>query len=513
MTARLRCASLLLLFLACACARLPTRPELAQEHALALGEQTRIDALVAPAAARHPGLSGFRLVADGVEAFALRGLTARAAGRSLDIQSYIWHDDLTGRLLAGEALDAADRGVRVRILLDDLNARAHSRTLRVLDTHPHIAIRVYNPFVSRTGKLRAGLEAAGSFQRINRRAHNKSWIADGRLAITGGRNVGDEYFMASADANFQDLDLLVAGPAASALEQAFDAYWNAASAWPIALIDHSEPTAGELETLRQTLRKDQQAAAQQAWGQSMREADALDKLQQGKFDLRWTADWRLLLDDADKIVLPIPDVQPSQVLAGLRTAFEAARSDIEVISPYFVPGESGTQGLVDGVHAGLRIRVLTNSLASNDVAAVYGGYTRYRKALACGGVALWELKAQGGGMANASLFGSSGASLHSKAAVMDGQVLFVGSLNLDPRSVRLNSEQGLLVRDPVLAAQLVRLFDTLTSPQDAWAVGCEGGKHLVWRDASGERNSEPPAGFMRKIVAALSRWLPVEPLL
>lgn len=513
MSRYLRCVLLLSLIVVCGCARLPPRPQLPHESALAVGTQTRLDALVAPTTEQHPGLSGFRLVIDGDEAFALRGLSARNAGRSLDIQSYIWHDDLTGRLLATELLDAADRGVRVRLLLDDLNARAHSRVLRVLDTHPKIAIRVYNPMVTRTGKLRAGVEAIGSFSRINRRAHNKSWIADGRVAITGGRNVGDEYFTASNDANFQDIDLLVEGQAVTALEHAFDAYWNATPAWPIALIDHSEPAPGALDALRQSLHADRQAAADNPWVMSMRATDTRDKLRQDIADLRWTADWRLLLDDADKIVLPIPDTQASQVLAGLRNALDAARADIEIISPYFVPGDAGTEALLQIAREGRRVRVLTNSLASNDVAAVYGGYTRYRKALACGGVALWELKAQGGGKANASLFGSSGASLHSKAAVMDGQVLFVGSLNLDPRSVRLNSEQGLLVRDPVLAEQLVRLFDTLTSPQDAWAVGCEGGKHLVWRDASGERNSEPPAGFMRKIVAALSRWLPVEPLL
>ena len=512
MSSYLRCVLLLLLIATCACARLTPRPQLPHEGALALGANTPLDALVAPTAEQHPGLSGFRLVVDGDEAFALRGLSARKAGRSLDIQSYIWHDDLTGRLLATELLDAADRGVRVRILLDDLNARAHSRILRVLDTHPDIAIRVYNPMVTRTGTVRAGIEAIGSFQRINRRAHNKSWIADGRLAITGGRNIGDEYFTASAGANFQDIDLLVEGPAVTALEQAFDAYWNATPAWPIALIDHSEPAPGALDALRQRLRADREAAIQQPWVASMRAADTRDKLQRDMDDLRWTADWRLLLDDADKIVLPIPETQPSQVLAGLRGALDAARSDIGIISPYFVPGDAGTEALLQRVRDGRRVRVLTNSLASNDVAAVYGGYTRYRKALACGGVALWELKAHGG-MANASLFGSSGASLHSKAAVMDGEVLFVGSLNLDPRSVRLNSEQGLLVREPVLARQLVNLFGTLTSPQDAWAVGCEAGKHLVWRDADGERSREPPAGVMRKIVATLSRWLPIEPLL
>lgn len=495
------------------CAQLPARPELPFQAAIPVADGTRLDAEVAPAAAKHPGASGFRLVADGMEAFALRGHSARAAERSLDIQTYIWHDDLTGRLLAAEVLDAADRGVQVRILLDDLDARAKSLVLLALDRHPRISIRIYNPFATREGMLGSAFEFASDFRRVNRRAHNKSWIVDGRLAIAGGRNVGDEYFMASPEANFQDLDLLVAGPAVDALAGAFDGYWNSASAWPVRALDQRKPAADALPAIRAALRENTRNAAHEAWVQALGEPDALARIRVGYLGMRWTREWQLFQDAPDKLEQRVPESGASPVLAGLRSAMRDAQREIVIISPYFVPGEDGAQALVAGVRDGLRIRILTNSLASNDVAAVHGGYIRHRGMLARGGVELWELKPRLG-REQGSLFGSSGARLHGKAAIIDGRTLFVGSLNLDPRSVQLNSEQGLLVTDPVLAAQLSALFDNMTRPENAWAIGWDQDrKRLLWRDASGVRDREPDAGITRRAVARLAYWLPVDPLL
>ena len=496
-----------------ACAQLPARPDQPYQAALPVAEGTRLDTEVAPAAAKHAGESGFRLVADGMEAFALRGYAARAAGRSIDIQTYIWHDDLTGRLLVAEVLDAADRGVRVRVLLDDLDARDKSLVLLALDRHPNISIRVFNPFATREGVLGTALEFASDFKRVNRRAHNKSWILDGRLAITGGRNVGDEYFMASPEANFQDLDLLVAGPAVDALGRAFDSYWNSASAWPIRAVDPRVPDANALPQVREALDRATREARQAEWVQALGDPDALARIRVGYLGMRWTRDWRLMQDSADKLTVAVPDAHASPVLDGLRSAMQAGKREVTIISPYFVPGESGTQGLVDGVHAGLRIRVLTNSLASNDVAAVHGGYIRHRTPLVRGGVELWELKPRLD-QPQGSLFGSSGARLHGKAAVIDRETLFVGSMNLDPRSVELNSEQGLLVSDTTLAGQLLALFDKMTAPENAWSLGWDPARNrLQWRDASGVREREPDAGMSRRAVARLAYWLPVDPLL
>jgi cardiolipin synthase C len=513
MPALLRSLLLGALLLLAGCEQLPARPELPYQAALPVSDRTRLDAEVAPASAKHPGASGFRLVADGMEAFALRGYSARSAGRSLDIQTYIWHDDLTGRLLAAEVLDAADRGVQVRILLDDLDARAKSLALLALDRHPRISIRIYNPFATREGMLGTAFEFARDFRRVNRRAHNKSWIVDGRLAIAGGRNVGDEYFMASPEANFQDLDLLVAGPAVDALAGAFDSYWNSTSAWPIRAIDKRTTGTDALPAMRESLRKSTRDAGQEAWIQALGEPDALVRIRVGYLGMRWTHDWQLFQDAPDKLEQRVPERGASPVLAGLSSAIRAGQREIVIISPYFVPGEDGAQGLVERVRDGLRIRILTNSLASNDVAAVHGGYIRHRDMLARGGVELWELKPRPGGT-QSSLFGSSGARLHGKAAIIDARTLFVGSMNLDPRSVELNSEQGLLVSDPVLAGQLTALFDKMTRPEHAWAVGWDPDrKRLLWRDASGVRDREPDAGITRRAVARLAYWLPVDPLL
>lgn len=495
------------------CAQLPARPQLPYQAAVPVADGTRLDAEVAPAVAKHPGASGFRLVADGMEAFALRGHSARSAGRSLDIQTYIWHDDLTGRLLAAEVLDAADRGVQVRILLDDLDARAKSLVLLALDRHPRISIRIYNPFATREGMLGTALEFASDFARVNRRAHNKSWIVDGRLAIAGGRNVGDEYFMASPEANFQDLDLLVAGPAVDALAGAFDSYWNSTSAWPIRALDSREPAADAVPAVREALRKSTREASHEAWVQALGEPDALARIRVGYLGMQWTREWQLFQDAPDKLQQRVPESGASPVLAGLRSAMSDARREIAIISPYFVPGEDGAQALVAGVRDGLHIRILTNSLASNDVAAVHGGYIRHRGVLARGGVELWELKPRPG-RGQGSLFGSSGARLHGKAAIFDGRTLFVGSLNLDPRSVQLNSEQGLLVTDPALAAQLLALFDNMTLPDNAWAISWDQDhKRLLWRDAGGASDREPDAGLTRRAVARLAYWLPIDPLL
>jgi len=513
MPAFLRSLLLGALLLLSGCAQLPARPELPYQAAVPVADGTRLDAEVAPAAAKHPGASGFRLVADGMEAFALRGYSARAAGRSLDIQTYIWHDDLTGRLLAAEVLDAADRGVQVRILLDDLDARAKSLVLLALDRHPRISIRIYNPFATREGMLGTAFEFASDFGRVNRRAHNKSWIVDGRLAVAGGRNVGDEYFMASPEANFQDLDLLVAGPAVDALASAFDSYWNSTSAWPIRALDKRTPGTEALPAVREALRKSTRDAGQETWVQALGDPDALARIRVGYLGMRWTREWQLFQDAPDKLEQRVPESGASPVLAGLRSAMRAGEREIVIISPYFVPGEDGAQALVDGVRQGLRIRILTNSLASNDVAAVHGGYIRHRGMLARGGVELWELKPRLG-REQGSLFGSSGARLHGKAAIIDGRTLFVGSMNLDPRSVELNSEQGLLVTDTVLAAQLSALFDNMTRPENAWAIGWDPvRKRLLWRDASGVRDREPDAGIARRAVARLAYWLPVDPLL
>ncbi len=232
------------------CVSLQPRPALPPEAAVPIGEGTPLDTVIAAAEARHPGESGFRLVNEGPEAFAIRSRSALSAGRSLDVQTYIWNDDGTGAFLAYRLLQAADRGVKVRLLVDDMDARGNNYAFAALDAHPNIEVRMFNPFESRSGSVSFALEAIGSFSRINHRMHNKTWIADNRIAIVGGRNLGDEYFGASEEVNFSDLDFAMVGPIVRDASASFDRYWNSPLAYPIALLSPKGVTTEALDALR-----------------------------------------------------------------------------------------------------------------------------------------------------------------------------------------------------------------------------------------------------------------------
>lgn len=504
-----------LLFVLLGCSSLPPRPEGPAVTVLPAGTTTRLDQVVQPALDERPGQSGFHLVPDGVEAFALRGLSARAAERSLDVQYYIWHDDLTGRLLALELIEAADRGVRVRLLLDDMDARAKNFAIAALAAHPNIDVRLYNPFASRQGFFGKAMEGLTSFSRINHRMHNKSWIVDNRFAMAGGRNIGDEYFSASEHVNFNDLDVAFVGPAVDELSASFDRYWNSNKVWPIESLSPDDVTAGALDDLRNRARAYAVEARQSAYIQAMDGHDAVAAAKAMALPMHWTARWQVLSDAPDKADREGTLLETSAVLHGLTAAIAGADGQVDLISPYFVPGKGGTEQLTSLVAQGRQVRILTNSLAANDVAAVHGGYSAYREPLLEGGVRLWELKPERAGESaqdGISLFGSSGASLHSKAAVIDERVAFVGSFNLDPRSVSLNCEQGILIDHPEVAARLSDLFTAMIAPSAAWEVTQVDGD-LRWSDGSQVHDKEPEAGFSRRFQARLARWLPVETLL
>ena len=502
-------ASLLLL---AACAPAPPRPELAHDAVLPPAQATRLDERVQAEGAAHPGQSGFRLVFDGVEAFALRAASARAAGRSLDVQYYIWHNDTTGRLLVRELLQAADRGVRVRLLLDDMDARANNFALAGIDAHPNIEVRVFNPYGSREGSAGKFTETVAGAKRLNRRMHNKAWIADNRVALTGGRNVGDEYFAASEATNFFDLDFLAVGPAVEELGRAFDGYWNSTAAYPIAALAKAPPDEAALAALRAKGEEAYARDRQSAFVRALPTSEPVQKLMAGQLPMQWSAHWQVLADAPMKSLAESAEPVRSAVLEGLRARMLQARSEITLISPYFVPGEEGTSGLVAQQAAGKRVSILTNSLAANDVAAVHGGYSRYRKPLLEGGIALYELKptAGAGEGGKKSWFGSSGASLHTKAALFDRREVFVGSFNLDPRSVSLNCEQGVLVENEELARELQARYEAATGGRFAWKLGRNEKGALTWTDDSGTLAKEPQASFGRKLQSWMTRVLPLE---
>lgn len=478
-------------------------------------EPTLMDVAAAEARA-NPGRSGVRLLSDGADAFAARVHSARCAQETLDVQTYIWRDDTTGRFIAHELMSAADRGVHVRVLLDDMDARPRDRALVALDQHPKISVRVFNPFRTRSGWLRTLAEISQRGQRLNHRMHNKAWIADNRIALIGGRNIGDEYFGASPHSNFSDLDVALTGPVVADVSRQFDAYWNSRNAVPISRFEVRKPKQQDLERMIETALQYREDVADTPYVRALRDVEQRSQLLAAAPAPLQVDRIQLLVDDPGKVGAR-KGADGSIVLAGLSRAIGTAQREVLIVSPYFVPGKAGAQELVDHVRRGLRVAVLTNSLAATDVAAVHTGYARVRRGLARGGVELYEMKRKPGnehGRSQISITGSTGASLHTKAMIIDGRWVYVGSMNLDPRSAVLNTEMGVLVDSTELAAQLRRQWDLITSPELSYRVMLEPDGELVWYDRvqGKERRSqhEPDASNLRRIGVTLLRLVPID---
>ncbi len=476
-------------------------------QALPLAMDTPIDRAVAPLTGARPGESGMVILADNVDAFAVRAMTARAAGRSLDLQYYIWHADFTGNLLHNEALRAADRGVRVRLLLDDMNVHGSHSVLAAMDQHPLIEVRLFNPTRAREGTVARGMELLLRFFSLNRRMHNKTWIADGRIAVVGGRNIGDEYFDAATDVNFMDTDVAVVGPAVAQAEVIFDAYWNSASAIPLSALVQAD--AGALDTLRGSIDAGLASERAHPYVQRLEASPRVRDLLEGRRQVHWTADADLVSDPPEKAEGAEPG--PDWMTPLLVERISRVERDVKLISPYFVPGTDGVEWIAGMRRRGIEVSILTNSLAANDVLAVHGGYAGYRVPLLESGVVLHELKPQG--RTDGSLFGSSGASLHTKAFVFDGRHGFIGSFNLDPRSMNLNTEMGLLFECPDAAAELEALYAAKTSARISYRLELVDGA-LRWHDDAQDPakvwRHEPDASLWQRGAAWTIGWLPIE---
>lgn len=469
--------------------------------------QTRIDRELQPLLRQHPDQSGALYLSDGLDAYAARALISQYAGRSLDLQYYIWHDDMLGHLLARDLYDAAERGVRVRLLLDDMNAKGMDQALLALDAHPNIELRLYNPFRNREGLSRL-LEMVQRIFSVNHRMHNKAWIADGRVAIVGGRNIGEEYFDARPGVNFRDLDLLLAGPVVEQASRIFDDYWNSAAAVPIiALNGHRRQP---LQSLLQRSAQDARLARAQPYLQRV-QARARSQSLTGPAQLHWTDTLEVRSDP------PLKHRHADRhdwLVTRLASELGSARRKALMISPYFVPGEIGSTALARMASAGVHVGVVTNSLAATDVAAVHSGYMRYRLPLLRAGVHLHELKLRGGDNEKTLLFGSSGASLHTKAFVVDDRRGFVGSFNLDPRSAYLNTEMGVLFDDPFLAAGLREEYLRLASPAQSYWVYQDPYGQLRWLDRDRHppqvHQTEPETSWRQRATTRVIGWLPLE---
>ena len=482
--------------------------------ALEIGQRrTALDMAVAPLLEANPGRNGVLLAAQSMQAFAVRVLSARAAGRGLDLQYYYWQEDVTGMLLVREVLAAADRDVRVRIILDDINVRGKDAMPLALHEHPNIEVRVFNPCWNRVGALQRTAELLFHPYSATRRMHNKAWIADGRIAVVGGRNIGDAYFDASEAVNFRDLDLIVIGPAIAQAEQAFDLFWNSDCVLPISSLPGWN--VGDLDRLRLSLEKVVQQEYAAAFLKRVDEGEGIaDMLMKPVDKMHWIERVEFVSDPPSK---SSGDGRNRWLYKEIFPLLTAARANLQLISPYFVPGRSGVRQLVELASRGTTIEVLTNSLAATDVAAVHGAYAPYRKPLLKAGIKLYEMKPVLP-RHRMTLFGSGrrrsrAASLHTKAFVVDGRFGFVGSFNFDPRSVSLNTEMGVIFDHEPLAREISAIFVEEVSPPSSYRLALRSGR-LAWIDGAGVRTGpwrrEPGAGIWRRMIAWLVGRLPLE---
>jgi putative cardiolipin synthase len=445
---------------------------------------------------------------------------ARAAQRSLDLQYYIWHADTTGALMAQAAWEAAERGVRVRMLLDDANTKGFDETLAALDAHPKIEVRLFNPFANRGFRLG---DFATDFSRVNRRMHNKSFTADNQVTIVGGRNIGNEYFGADPDVGFQDLDVIAIGPVVREVSHQFDLYWNSPSAYPVSSVIRPVDPAGAAQKVRDAEARLQQDPAAVRYLRAVRETPLLPRLLAGDLQKEWAAA-HVIHDDPSKVLVP-PEREDVQLLPHLTQSMGKPLAELDLVSPYFVPGKEGTEGLVTLARSGVKVRVLTNSLAATDVSPVHAGYAKYRTDLLRGGVQLYELKRTPSRQAETEAeakerrdaVGSSGASLHAKTFGVDRSRIFVGSFNLDPRSARLNTEMGVVIASPSMTTELASQFDKVI-PEASYEVRLkDDGSGLQWieRTPEGEKrlDDEPSAGFFKRLWIGILGLLPIEWLL
>lgn len=444
------------------CASLPDNQHAEHSYGLVAGPEAKLSQFVLDKIPADQRQSGVALLDDGTDAFVARMALASVAEKSIDAQYYIWHDDVTGNLLINELINAADRGVRVRLLVDDINlSSANDEGLAMIASHPLVSVRIFNPFSRRANKYSQMVTRFGD---VTRRMHNKSFVVDGRISIIGGRNIGDEYFGANSQLEFADLDVLSIGPVVADVSSVYDLYWNSPLAYPIELL---RPQSFEEETMlkkREALTTFVQQQKRSEFADKVRASELLSKMLESSFDFA-SGEVELLYDLPEKISSN-RDRTELHLSNGLDRYIQAVKEEFLIVSPYFVPTDEGIDFLLGLEKRGVDVKIVTNSLASSDVSIVHAGYKLSRKKLLRGGVDLYEVKADLAPTVklDKSSFGSSKASLHAKTFALDRASLFVGSLNFDPRSFNENTEIGMLIRSAELAQELGVWFDKELAP-------------------------------------------------
>ena len=475
------------------------------------GAATRESVTVAIAAqefASRPGQSACVLVDDGPQALMMRALLADQAQQSIDLQTYLYDDDEAGIVLVDRLRAAAERGVRLRLLIDDIGLRTDDCLPLLLDSLPHAEVRVFNPFKWRPRWTRP-LQLPLEFRRLNHRMHNKLFVVDRFATIIGGRNVGGHYFEAHEETNFTDLDVLLLGPVAEAAHECFEAYWTSELAVPLKVAMGKADAHLSRERLARYVRAARFTRLQGIFRHEYR--GLRETLQDGRHTVHW-ASTRVVADDPRKALARRTRHVPQVMIDTLNETWNAARKEVLAATAYFVPGRKGTADLIRLRRRGIEVRILTNSLASNDVRAVHGGYSRYRRKLLRAGVGLYEYQRFGHRPRRHHKASTSNA-LHAKTIVVDRRLAWIGSFNLDPRSSRLNTEMAVLLESDSLAADLARRMERDLAPDRSWRVIMRpGSRDLRWH---GQRDGamvivdhEPDTSWWQRGWARVARHVP-----
>lgn len=502
--------SLLTCLVLASCAAAPTRVKPAPDFAAPPRPDGPLAELEGRVRDMHgPDVSGFSLLEHSDRALQWRLALIDSARHSVDLQYYVWFGDTVGKLMMFRAIDAADRGVKVRILFDDLNTMLHDMThvelrdalLSRVNAHPNIEIRVFNAWRDRSLLGRA-FDMASDFQRLNRRMHNKQMIVDNRVAVIGGRNIGDEYFGLNPDFNFYDLDVLGVGPVAREASQVFDRYWN--SDWVLGIPDGSVNAPSGMDEL---------GAATHAELLALPTSRTVDAGRR---------DWSPHLEDLPPRLAPgqsrVHTDSPSRDAAtrnhmpeAFREFMRSARQEVLITNAYIIPDANFMNDLAELCARGVSIRILTNSLASHDVPAVNSHFKRWRKPIVQTGAKLHEMRPDAPlrtELVDLPPTDSGFVGLHAKAMVIDRRRAFVGSMNLDPRSEIINSEMGVIIDSPQLAGHLARRMEADMSEANSWAVELDPGGSLVWRSAGDVRTSQPARNFWQRVEDVIFQIFP-----
>ncbi|WP_201591216.1 MULTISPECIES: phospholipase D family protein [Psychrobacter] len=518
------------------CQSLPKQPHLPESQALS----ARVDALYQPKSSQdnetsitsnidlvaavseqndiHPELSGYHPIVTGANAFASRSILTDMATRNIDAQYYIWHNDQAGQLLLRDLWKAAERGVLVRLLLDDFNNNAtFDQHLLRFASHPNIAVRIINPLMHRKFQT---LNYVTGLPRINRRMHNKSMTFDKQITIIGGRNIGDEYLSNDKNSQFADLDVLLIGRVVADIDNSFTSYWSSPLSFDIETLVTADDSAPSdfLSALDKLGLDDKKSESDLTIYKTAIEDSTIDSdLINKRVPFRWT-DMQFLSDDVGKLTKAVP--ADTNLVHQLRTLLGTPTKQLTIISSYFVPTKDGVNTLVKLSEAGVDIKILTNSFDATDVTAVHSGYSQWRPSLLRAGVKIYELKSTASEEQRENKLwkarSQSSTSLHAKTFAVDDHQVFIGSYNVDPRSANINTEMGVIINDDELARQLHgALGDDLLSK--AYEVKLLDNGNLQWQTMENGKkvvyDSEPRVDVSDHVWLTIMSWLPIDWLL